>query len=856
MNQVIRFLRSGLRYFFAGLGTLVVLLLLLAVFVGFTTPGARLVAWAIEKYAATPDQIVRISDPGALLTGHFTAGTVTLFDGEGIYAEVRDLSVNWSPAELLSMRFDASQISAGSVRVERTPIPSAETKEVRETFALPVDVKIDAFDLKEIMIGKAIAGEDQFLTARGRVNATNSSIALALDAAERDRPDARAVADVVFDPAGNQLKLEAKVTEPKGGLLAKLLRIPGEPAVDIALTGEGPLSDWAGSGTASLGGNEILRLDGRHMQAGDGMHRLTVTGGGALVSLVPAGFKPLFEGTTNIDVTARFDGSSMVQIEAGKVSTGALTLDASGTVNSKGENNLQASLAGTSGAIDFRWPLREGELRALIDTANLSLIGDGQSAILDIAADLRSVSLPEMNLAAVRLSAQSDAFNLETQSGPLKTTVEVRESRFASADLDRAIKAPMKLDGTIVVGPENIRFDPLTIESASIGGSVTGSLNRAETTVEAAFKLFAMPGVLPPGIAAKFENTIAATGNVATGEDGSVRLSGLDVKSGILDASGTATLTDGTLTADIEGNLPDIGRLLADARGAAAFRAAISGPLSELGVKAQMTSSGATLAGRTLTDLAINADATAKPGSPQAKLTATGALGGQAIDIRADVVSENGRTSIPTLEAKVGDNRLTGALDLTPDFKPNGTIDFNLPNLGLLAAMAGQTASGDLAGSATVRSADGVTSIALKANGGSISRDALTIARPTADISIADVAKLAIRGNIGAESLGQGENRLSALNLAFEQQAGKTGFSLDARRPGDRHPGRRRFRERPHLDPDAGGEGRRQPADRRTRPDARLQAKRIGRLQRARSRPPGGDSRPEGIRRSRRLGDD
>ena len=65
MNQVTFFLRSALRYFFAALGTLVVVLLLLVGFLGFTVPGARVVAWAIEKYAATPDQIVRIADPGA-----------------------------------------------------------------------------------------------------------------------------------------------------------------------------------------------------------------------------------------------------------------------------------------------------------------------------------------------------------------------------------------------------------------------------------------------------------------------------------------------------------------------------------------------------------------------------------------------------------------------------------------------------------------------------------------------------------------------------------------------------------------------------------------------------------------------
>ncbi|WP_139812563.1 translocation/assembly module TamB domain-containing protein [Ensifer aridi] len=779
MNQVIGTLRSALRYFFAVLGTVLVALLLLVAFLGFTVPGARVVAWAIEKYAGTPDQIVRIQDPGPLLTGDFTAGTVTLFDGEGIYAEVRDLSVDWSPAELLSLRFDANKVSAGSVRLERLPIPSTETKEVRSTLALPVDLKIDAFDVSEIMIGKQIAGQDHFLTAKGKVNATNSSIALAVDAAERDRPDARAVADLVFNPAGNQLKLDAQVSEPTGGLLAKLMRLPGEPAVNITLSGDGPLSDWTGSGTASLDGGEILRLDGRHVLAQDGMHNLAVSGGGALAALMPAAFKPLFEGTTSIDLTAAFDGKSRIRIDAGKLSTGALTLNASGTVDSRGENNLQASVTGTSGPFDFRWPLKNGELQARINAANLSLIGDGQSAIVDIAADVPSVSLPQGNLTAIRLSAQSDAFNLETRSGPLKTTVDIGDTRFASADLQRAIRAPMKLDGTMTVAPDDIRFDLLTIESASIGGSITGNLDRTDASLEAAFKLFAVPDVLPPPLADKFDKTIELSGNVATEEDGTVRLSGLDIKSETVQASGSLALSGETLTADIQGTIPEIGRLVDEARGAVAFHTTASGPVNKLGVKADISSSSVTLAGRTLSDLKIGADATATPDSPEAKLTATGTLNGQAIDMRADVVSKDGRTSVPALEAKIGGNTLTGAIELTADFRPNGRINFRLPELGLLTAMAGEQASGDLAGTATVQTADGITSVAIKANGGGIQRGALAAARPEIDVDIADVANPAVRGAIRAESLSQGANRISDVKLAFDQQAGRTNFSAD-----------------------------------------------------------------------------
>ncbi|ODR90779.1 translocation/assembly module TamB domain-containing protein [Sinorhizobium alkalisoli] len=779
MNQVIRFLRLALRYLSAVFAVALVLLLLAIGFLGFTTPGARVVAWAIEKYAATPDQIVRISDPSPLLAGQFTAGSVTLFDGEGIYAEVRDLAIDWSPADLLSMRFDASKVSAGSVRLERMPVPSHETEEVRSTLTPPLDVKVDAFELNEIVIGEAIAGEDQFLTATGSVHATDSSVALAFEASERDRREARAVADLVFDPAGNQLKIEAKLSEPKHGTLAKLLRLSGEPAVDIALTGEGPLSDWAGSGTAALDGTEILRLRGRHVLAADGMHNLTLSGGGAFAPLMPAALKPLFEGTTEIDLAAAFDAESMIRIESGRLSTGALTLNASGRIDSRGENNLQASLAGTDAPVDFRWPIGDGDLRALINTANLSLVGDGQSAILDIAADVASVELPQGSLGDIRLSARSDAFDLQAQRGVLKTTLEIGESRFASAELDRAIQAPFEVEGMLAVAPETIRFDPLTIESASIGGTVSGALDRSSGLIEAAFKLFVIPEVLPPAIAGKFDGTIALSGNLSAEADGRIELSKLEVKSETLAASGSLALAGETLTADLSGQLPDLGRIIDDAAGPAAFRAAIEGPLAKPGIKAEVTSTGATLGGRTLNDLTINADGTVVSGAPQAKVTATGTLDGQPIDLRADVVSQDGRTSVPTIEGTVGGNRLTGRLDLSSGFKPSGTINFDLSDLGLITSMRGQQVSGDLSGTATIETTDSTTSVAIKAQGTHVGLGAITVATPEVDIRIADIARPAIMsGQIQAESLALGNNRVSELGITLEQRQAATDFSL------------------------------------------------------------------------------
>ncbi|CAN7337230.1 translocation/assembly module TamB domain-containing protein [Pararhizobium sp. LjRoot255] len=778
MNRFLRFLKAASRWFLYCLGLVLFAAVLFLLFAGFTAPGARLVAAVIEKYASTPDQIVRINDPSALLTGDFTASSVTLFDSKGVYAEIREVAIDWSPTALFAKRFEAAKLSAGSVRLERLPIPSQETREVRETFALPLDVKIDAFDLKDVVIGKEIAGVDQFLSAQGKLNATNASIATALAVAQRDRPDAKAIADIIFNPASNELRLETTIEEPKGGLLAKAMRLPGEPAISVNVTGQGPLSNWSGTATAALDGQEVLKLGGQHTLAADGFRTVSLKGGGTFSNLLPAAFRPLFEGTTDIDLSAAIDGKT-VRIGTGNVSTGALTLSASGTYSTTGENDLQARLTGKNGPIDFRLPLEKGEARLAIDAASVSLIGDAQTAVLDIGAAISTATLPQGEIEAIKLHAYSDAFNLTTRTGPLKTTIETGATRFASADLDRLVKGPVKLDGTLSLTPETASFDPITIESASIGGTLIGSYTIAENTVATAFKLFALPAVLPPALAAKFDTTIAIAGNLGTGANGSVNVSDFTIKSGTVDGAGSAAFETDTLTAAITGTVPEIGKLRADAKGSATFSADVTGPLDALAVKAKITSSETTLAGRTLNDLLVNADAVIGRDGPTGTVTASGTLEGQAINAKADIATAKGTTNVPSFEAVIGSNTLKGSLDLTKEFEPNGSLVFNFPDVGLLAAMAGQAASGDLAGSASIKTEDGVTSVTVTASGSGITRGDLVITRPAADISIADLKALAIKGAVTVEEVKQGSNLLAGLKLGFEQQGNTTNFALD-----------------------------------------------------------------------------
>ena len=593
---------------------------------------------------------------------------------------------------------------------------------------------------------------------------------LTLNASRQDVPDAKLSADIAFAPAENQLKLKTQISEPRDGMLAGLLHLPGGPAVNIDLSGDGPLSNWAGKLQAALDGKPTVAITGHHSLSTDGLHHIDVKGGGDVDSLLPPTMRPLFAGQTTIDVSATFDGKGKIDIQTGNLATGSAVLAASGTLDPAGNNSLNANLIGTSGPVDFRWPMEDGEVRALISRVDIALTGAAQSVKIDAKAALDSASTPQGNIGQINLSARSDAFNLAGMSGPLQLRLVVGQTAFVSADLHRLVRAP--------ISPDTIGFNNTTLESASIGGTVNGKYTLSSKALTGNFKLFALPGVLPDGVSNKFEGTISLEGQVAGTVPAKMTLSNLAVKSNVAEINGNVALNGQSLTSDLSGKVLDLSKLVPNAQGQADIGLKAKGPLSALGIDATVKAVNVKLAGRLLDTLDIGVTGTADPKAPQANMQANGSIDGKPIRITADAVSKDGRTSIPSLAAEIGTNKLQGKMELSPSFEPTGALTFDLPDLSLLAALAGQKAEGDLKGSLDIASANGKIGLKVNANGNGIRRDDLVISKPAVALTVDDLKAFSANGSIRADAIASGANRIANLGLTFTQQGSRTDFDL------------------------------------------------------------------------------
>jgi translocation and assembly module TamB len=783
MSILIRILGKLVRWIAYAVVAILLLVIAAVLVVGLVPSATGYAVDQVAKIASTPDRTIAIAAPSGLLNGNLRVGSITVSDTKGPYAKVQNLAIDWSPLSLLTGTFHADRVAADVVDFERPPVSTvAPAPETQSTggggFSLPIAVDIGAIALPDLRIGQAVAGQDFVLAADGSVKANSSSMGLTLNAFRHDVPDAKLSADIAFAPADNQLKLKTQISEPRDGMLAGLLHLPGGPAVNIDLSGDGPLSNWAGKLQAALDGKPTVAITGHHSLSADGLHHIDVKGGGDVDSLLPPTLRALFAGQTTIDLSAAFDGKGKIDIQTGNLATGSAVLAASGTLDPAGNNSLNANLIGTSGPVDFRWPMENGEARALISRVDIALTGAAQSVKIDAKAALDSASTPQGNIGQINLGARSDAFNLTAMSGPLQLRLVVGQTAFVSPDLNRLIRAPIALTAPLQLSPDTIGFNNTTLESASIGGTVNGKYTLSSKALTGNFKLFALPGVLPDGVSNKFEGTISLEGQVAGTVPTKMTLSNLAVKSNVAEINGNVALNDQSLTSDLSGKVLDLSKLVPNAQGQADIGLKAKGPLSALDIDATVKAVNVKLAGRLLDTLDIGVTGTADPKAPQAKVQASGAIDGKPIRITADAVSKDGRTSIPSLAAEIGTNKLQGKLDLSPSFEPTGALTFDLPDLSLLAALAGQKAEGDLKGSLDIASANGKTGLKVNANGNGIRRDDLVISKPAVALAVDDLKAFSANGSIRADTIASGANRIADLNLTFTQQGSRTDFDL------------------------------------------------------------------------------
>jgi translocation and assembly module TamB len=209
------------------------IVLVIVVLIGANTgPGRRAIERLTPKLTGDTVRLAGISGrfPDALRVAH-----VDLRDSGGDYATVDDLSLDWSPMQLLHRTIVIDRLAAARIDVMRMPASSSSTS---GSYSLPAPVVLRDLQVARVDIGASIAGTAAAIAVNGAGELTTLTQGhVGLTVHQLDGSGSY-VLNGASDATGLHATLHA--SEPAHGLLSDIAGLPDLGAVTLDGRMDGP----------------------------------------------------------------------------------------------------------------------------------------------------------------------------------------------------------------------------------------------------------------------------------------------------------------------------------------------------------------------------------------------------------------------------------------------------------------------------------------------------------------------------------------------------------------------------------------------------------------------------------------
>ncbi|ACJ01267.1 translocation/assembly module TamB domain-containing protein [Rhodospirillum centenum] len=730
-------MHPALRWTLWIVGTLLglVVLAVAGALVWLSTPGGR------ETVLAQVEPLVPGLEIEGAEGGLFDLGVarLTLADREGVWLTVEGARLDWSPLDLLTGTVQVDALTAGRVAVARAPVsdPDPEPETDAGPFSLPVAVDVDRLALERVELGAALlGGTPALLTAGGQGSLPAGRLGGSVDLrVERiDESPGTAALRATYVP-GTSLDLDLRLAEPAGGVLARLLEIPGRPPVDVAVTGEGPLTDWTGRLEASAGDVASATGEARIRPTGDAF-AFGLDLSGNVAALAPDTVGALLGRTVTVAAGGLLRPGERIALDGFTVTTAAGTLAGQG-VYDIASDALNAGLIFSAGAESA---LHTVLTEPVFGNAQLAARIEGPAAGPAIVARLTADDPAWGQFGAETLVLDAtvepqDGFDrLAVTATAMLQGATAGDARLAPLLAPRTI---LSAGGMVETAEGVVRLDRLSLDAPALDATGSATLRGWGTEAEAALRLTADSLAPLSGLAGTdLSGALAATAGItrrngvltaeidATGRklatgiaaadallgpetklagrivsDDALRVPALSLKTGRLAASGTARLEAGRLTAETKATLADLAPLGAalgtPLAGSVQLTARIAGPTEALDLEATGSAADLAVQGRRYGEATLELSATGLPAAPEGTLSARTQVEGEPARLSGRFALAGDSLRLSDLDLRVAENSVTG--DVVADLAArtaDGTLTAGLPDLSPLAALAGQKLSG------------------------------------------------------------------------------------------------------------------------------------------------------------------
>jgi translocation and assembly module TamB len=460
-------------------------------------------------------------------------------DPHGTWLSVRNLELDWHPLALFAGTLHVSRLEIQRLGIERQPEspPDAEDEPGAVGLgSLPVELRVERLTVTEVALGEAVLGTPATFRIEG-VAATEDAEELSawLQVTRSDGVPGRIEAEARYSLPEHRLALDLEASEPAGGLIARALGIAGFPAVDLRLTGDGPLDGWDGRLTFALAGLARLEADMELTLGTDVGFRIT----GRADSERPFDELPwrLVSGGTTFGVDGRWRQTTILVIDQARLESAAVDLALAGRLDT---DSLDLEAEARARVEDHRIL---ASLVAGAELHGLSLTAEAKGSLLAPALQLRAKAarllLPGAEAGELALTAETSGPLLQPE---LRLAAEVARLETAGASAER-------VTAEIEFAPE------APLDQAPLSGRIAASGTAEPVRIEAASD---WQPALGQRLGWRFDGRV----DLGAGEITADRLS-IGTETLQVTGSGLYALKTGSARADLEAAYPDLGTLAA-----------------------------------------------------------------------------------------------------------------------------------------------------------------------------------------------------------------------------------------------------------------------------------------------------
>jgi translocation and assembly module TamB len=669
-----------------------------------TAPGLALSISIVNQLASTQDAKIEISGLDGVLGGSPSVAQVTVADANGIWLTVNEVEMDLSRLALLTGRIDASRLAVKEINVARKPTSSATKDQNSGATGLPpIHARVENVFIRAIALAEPVLGEQAKLQLTGSLLLRDNPVDLsgAVDIVRIDGRSGEFSSDWKVSPDSNELQLNLSVQEPADGLLARAIDIYGLPAVDIRVSGEGPLDDWRSTLAVSLDGQKTV--DGSvSLSLTDEKQTINGTLEGVLAPLVPTAATPFFAGKTHIELSAERDGKNTFRIHKFSARSALVGLNATGHIlPDTDEVDLKADLTFGSPDSEIAFNLAENTtLKVGYTRISTSIKGSLEKADWMLAGSVKSFTDGRRSFADAQLSGQSSSIDFFAGAGPLEIGLQLASVSSGQSDLDALIGGTVKANISAEIGSGVLTIEKSQVTAQQLEAEVTGQVDLASSVFE--LQLAATVDKQQTGLWDGLFGQQAArlSGRVARGDDGVLVVSNGAIESGNLQATVNGSVSPDVLQIDSDVSLASLGSLNEGLSGALNATVALTGTTDVPQFDVRAKGADITILDKPLEALSLVASGHVGSSGPSADMELTGRYEEQPISVSASIkTGSDGKPTVETLDIVVPGARARGNLQANSAGILVGAFDLDVSSLAELGPLLLQKGlSGSLTG--------------------------------------------------------------------------------------------------------------------------------------------------------------